>query len=230
MIVVFYLTQVDKFDFKLSINPFCKECILYDRDAKITTAMLLKKLRKNIDWILLISFISIVYLGGWQAEVFGFIQRGILVTGLFNANGENQESKDVAANLNFTMLDGEGNKVQIKDYKGKTIFINFWATWCPPCRAEMPGIQALYSKLEHNTNIVFLTISQDKDEQKAVKYMDKQSIQLPLYFLNSTLPTEFSHQSIPSTFVISSEGNIVYQHEGMANYNTKEFKTFLEEL
>ncbi|MEK6478747.1 TlpA disulfide reductase family protein [Catalinimonas sp. 4WD22] len=190
----------------------------------------MKKLRKNIDWVVLISFISIIYLGGWQAEVFGFIQRGILVTGLFNASGENEENENVAANLNFTLSDEKGNKIQIKDYEGKTIFINFWATWCPPCRAEMPSIQALYSKLMQNPNILFLTISQDEDEQKAVKYMGKQSIQLPLYFLTSELPTEFSHQSIPSTFVISPEGNIVYQHEGMANYDTEEFKTFLEEL
>ncbi|MDF9797009.1 thiol-disulfide isomerase/thioredoxin [Catalinimonas alkaloidigena] len=192
--------------------------------------MLLKKIRKNIDWILLTVFISVVYLGGWQAEVFGFLQRGILATGVFNASVDKKDISDQTPQLNFVLADINGEKIQLEDYKGKTVFINFWATWCPPCRAEMPGIKALYSQLNQKDDIVFITISEDVDKQKAVDYISKQSVQLPLFFPISKLPEGFSHQSIPATYVVSPEGHIVYEHEGMANYDNDTFKEFLEKL
>ncbi|WPP51287.1 TlpA family protein disulfide reductase [Catalinimonas niigatensis] len=188
--------------------------------------MLLKKLRKNIDWIVFVLFISVVYLGGWQTEVFGFMQRGILATGFFNAQ-VNEEINENKTNLDFILSDRNEGKLYVSSLKGKTIFINLWATWCPPCIAEMPGINALYKDVKHREDIVFIMLSLDENKDKAKAFMDKKLFDFPLYFLSSALPKEFNHQSIPTTFVISPEGKIIFQKEGMASYNTDAFRNFL---
>lgn len=188
--------------------------------------MLLKKLRKNIDWIVLVLFISVVYFGGWQTEVFGFIQRGVLATGLFNAKVDEEINENIT-NLDFILSDRNGERLHASSLLGKTIFINLWATWCPPCVAEMPGIHSLYKSVKHREDIVFIMLSLDENEDKAKAFMDKKSFDFPLYFLFSALPNEFNHQSIPTTFVISPQGNIIFQKEGMASYDTDAFRNFL---
>ncbi|WKN30695.1 TlpA disulfide reductase family protein [Porifericola rhodea] len=190
----------------------------------------MKKLRKNIDLLLLALFVGVVYLGGWQTDVIGFLQRGILATGLFNADAEVQEVTLNEENklASFTLIDNNGEPYNSQEYKGKTVFINFWASWCPPCVAEMPGIDKLYQDLKDREDIVFLIISEDEDQEKALSFMKKRSYHFPIYFPGSALPQSFLHQSIPSTFVISPEGKIVYKHEGMAQYNTDKFKAFLK--
>lgn len=188
--------------------------------------MLLKKLRKNLDWIIFLIFISIVYLGGWQAEIFGFIQRGVLATGLFNPELDSI-TKEENVNLDFYVLDVHGEMFHVSALKGKTIFINLWASWCPPCVAEMPGINKLYESMKHRKDVAFIILSMDEEKHKALNFMSKKSYDLPLYFLVSDLPDKFNHQSIPTTFVISAHASIIFQHEGMANYSTDDFRNYL---
>ncbi len=191
--------------------------------------MLIKKLRKNLDWIFVLLFITVVYMGGWQAEVFGFIQRGVLATGLLNANAEN-EMEAQSVELDFKVADMHGKEMAVSSLQGKVIFINFWATWCPPCIAEMPGINALYNSLKEDDSIVFLVISVDMEQDKAKAFMDRKPFGFPLLFPASTLPDELAYQSIPATYVISPQGKLVYQKKGLAQYDTDEFRTFLQTL
>jgi len=194
--------------------------------------MLKQKLTKNLDLILFLVFIGLVYVGGWQADVFGFVQRGILAIGLFDAEpGQDQPSE--STNLDFQLQDVQGNPVNVAALRGKIVFVNIWASWCPPCVAEMPGIHDLYEELKElnkKSEIVFLMISVDEEKEKAIKFMQRKEFQFPLYFPVNSFPPEFSYQSIPSTFVISPEGKIVYKKEGMASYNSQEFKDYLLSL
>jgi len=191
--------------------------------------MLKRKLRKNVDVIVFLVFITIVYAGGWQAEVFGFVQRGILAIGFFDAAPQDKiEKKPVR--LDFKLYDQEGNVIEVSQLRGKTIFINIWASWCPPCIAEMPGINKLYQQLKDDPNIKFLMISVDEEQKKALELHHRKEFDFPIYFPASRLPDALSYQSIPSTFVISPEGYIVYQKEGMASYNHPSFQNFLNGL
>jgi thiol-disulfide isomerase/thioredoxin len=192
--------------------------------------MLNKKLRKNLDIIIFLLFIGIVYAGGWQADVFGFVQRGVLALGLFDAAPE-QEVEFASSELGFQLQDAQGNLMDVSQLKGKTIFVNIWASWCPPCVAEMPGIHDLFQQVQGGEHdIVFLMISVDQEQQKAINFIDRKDFEFPVYFPLTALPSEFSYQSIPSTFVISPEGKIVYQKEGMASYDSRKFKDFLLSL
>jgi len=181
-------------------------------------------------WVLFLGFFATVYIGGWQAQVMGTLQRGILMTGLFNSSPASKEKSPTnLANYNLKLEDLEGNPVSLQDFKGKTVFLNFWATWCPPCVAEMPGIEALYQQTKDNPDIAFVMVSVDRKEDKAHNYMRKKAYKMPVYFARSSVPSQYSTGSIPTTFVIDKEGYVVYEKKGMHNYNTNSFKEWLEQ-
>jgi thiol-disulfide isomerase/thioredoxin len=188
-----------------------------------------KKVRKELIEIgLFLGVIAIIYLTGLQAEIAGFLQRGIMLTGLHNASVETP-IEQVPANLDFEVKTLEGESLQIASLKGKTIFINFWATWCPPCIAEMPAIESLWQE-NKNDNIVFLLISTDDEMQKIKSFIDRKDFTFPVYQLTEALPASFNASAIPATFVVSPEGKLVYKHVGIANYHTSEFSDFLDNI
>jgi thiol-disulfide isomerase/thioredoxin len=113
-----------------------------------------KKSRKQlIEYGLLGALALTLYLTGWHTEVIGYLQRGILATGLMDPNIEKPKEDSVSeapvtADFNFNLIDSDGKQVAMQEFEGKTIFMNLWATWCPPCIAEMPGINKLFNELQ----------------------------------------------------------------------------------
>ncbi len=134
-------------------------------------------------------------------------------------------------NYNFTIKDLNGNVIDVKEFKGKTIFLNLWATWCGPCRMEMPSIQNLYNQVD-NEKIMFimLSIDQQRDLGKVKSYIKDKEFTFPVYTPASILPNQLQVGMIPTTFVIDPEGRIVASERGAANYDTPEFKALLEKL
>ena len=188
-----------------------------------------KKLRKELLEIgLFLGVIAILYLTGWQAEVAAFLQRGVMLTGLHNAE-VSAPTEQMNADLQFKIKDLDGNIKEVTSLKGKTIFLNFWATWCPPCIAEMPSIESLWQENKEK-DITFLLISTEDETEKIRKFIERKGFSFPVYQLAGPLPSSFQSSAIPTTFVISPQGNLVYKHEGIANYNTEKFKNFLDDL
>lgn len=128
------------------------------------------------------------------------------------------------------LLTLNGDRTSLKEFEGKTIFLNFWATWCPPCIAEMPNIQALYEELSNNPEIVFVMLSLDEDHEKARSFLERKELSLPVYFLQGRKPGSYDSSVVPTTYIISPEGNIVIEKRGMAKYDTDEFRNFLLSL
>ena len=181
--------------------------------------------REIVEWIILLTVIGIIYIGGWQTEVFGRIQQVVLSTGIISPNYVETEKE---GSYNFWLEDFNGNRVSFSEYKGKVTFINFWATWCPPCVAEMPDIHSLYK--ERNDEVAFVMISLDKDKQKAREYIKQKAYDFPVFFLKSSLPNTYDTHAIPTTYVLDKNGSIKVENHGMAKYNTEKFKAFLLEL
>ncbi len=124
-----------------------------------------------------------------------------------------------------------GRKFSLEDYKGKVLFLNFWGTGCGPCVAEMPSIQKLYERVRENPNIAILTISIQDDPSRLEKFLDKNGYAMPAYLMaDEEEPKELSVKGIPSTFVVSRDGKIVYHHAGAANWASEEFVRYLEDL
>ncbi|WP_286756071.1 TlpA disulfide reductase family protein [Roseivirga sp. UBA838] len=182
--------------------------------------------RDFIELAIILVVFAVIYLTGSQAKVFGKVQQAVLYTGIMNAR-ELDEMAIKEANYNFKFTNESGQIVSAQTLKGKTVFMNIWATWCAPCVAEMPGINALYEKVKDDKDVVFLMISEDRDFQKAKDWIADKGFDLPIHQLASQLPTVYETGVVPTTFVISKDGKIVVKKTGMANYNTKRFERLL---
>ena len=127
----------------------------------------------------------------------------------------------------WKLKDATGRTVSLEDYKGKIVFINFWATWCPPCIAEMPSIQKLYA--DYQDKMVFLFVTTDSFEI-AKAFMIKEDLTLPVYQSLSNPPVEMESSTIPATYLIEQSGNVIVAKIGTANWNSNSFREKLDQL
>ncbi|MFV8271313.1 TlpA family protein disulfide reductase [Flavobacterium sp. GT2N3] len=127
----------------------------------------------------------------------------------------------------WQLIDNNGKVVYLEEFKGKIIFINFWATWCPPCIAEMPGMQKLYS--DYQDKIVFLFVTTDSFE-KANAFLIKENLNLPIFQSVSNPPLEMESSTIPATYLIDQETNVVLEKIGAADWNSDSFRRKLDDL
>jgi len=161
------------------------------------------------------------------------MQQGLMKLGLFEPKLEMIEQTAAPtqeANYVFEMVYADGKAVNLEDLKGKVVFINFWATWCPPCIAEMPSIQKLYDKVKDDQEIVILTVEVEGKRDKAAKFMERKKLSLPVVYPNSAIPTEFFNGSLPTTVILDKKGNIAHTTMGMADYSGQDVVDFLNEL
>ena len=123
--------------------------------------------------------------------------------------------------------DLEGSQFSLRDFKGKTLFINYWATWCNPCLAEMPSMVELYNQFKDNQDIVFLFLSKE-DRNTIIDYLpkDKTLAQLPLYKI-ITDDELFSTRGIPTTFIVDSAGVVKVKDVGSAIWNDQSVVDFI---
>ena len=184
--------------------------------------------RELIEWGVIIAIGAFLYLTGLHVQVLGSIQGLVLKTGLIKPKISYEEAIS-KADYNFRLVDHKGNILEGEDLKGKTVFLNLWATWCPPCIAEMPDINKLYNEMASD-DIIFIMISLDDDFNKAKSFLQKKGYDFNIYQFVSTPPSVLYSKIIPTSFVLSPDGNIVVRKEGMARYNSTSFKEFLKSL
>lgn len=130
----------------------------------------------------------------------------------------------------LTVEDIEGNIVSLRALKGKVVFINFWATWCPPCREEMPTIQKLKTHFNGNKDIVFLMVDIDGRLKASSNYLKKHGYDLPVYKAQGAIPRAFLGDAIPVTLILDKAGTVVARVEGASDYGTEEVYKGIEEL
>ena len=134
----------------------------------------------------------------------------------------------------FELKDQYGNTHKLSDYKGKVVFLNFWATWCPPCREEMPHIEEIYKEYGYNKNdVVILGAAspataenpspQDESEEKIKAFLTKNNYTFPVVFdIKGEIFRNYYINAFPTTFMIDREGNIMgYVAGGLSKENMK---------
>lgn len=195
-----------------------------------------KKIMKKVSNI---AFIGLMLSMIFVPEVKATMQQGLMKLGFFNpdlkqsslsANLPNSTNPAKAADYKMNVLDQKGNKVSLENLKGKVVFINFWATWCGPCIAEMPSIQKLYDKFKDNSDVVFVILEVEGNKAKADKFMQNKKLNLPLYYPAGKIPAEFFRGSLPTTVILDKEGNIAHRTEGMADYSGQDIVDFMNEV
>jgi len=132
------------------------------------------------------------------------------------------EVKAKPAAPNFRLEDQEGRFVQLTDYKGKVVIINFWATWCPPCRKEMPSMQRAWEKLQKE-DIAMLAINVGEDSDAIFAFTAEYPVEFPLLMdKTSGVSREWRVRGLPSTYVIDPQGRIIYRAIGGREWDAPE--------
>lgn len=180
-------------------------------------------LKKNWSNILLIVFIALIIIPQTRKP----IQIGLNRVFAFSPSEISEDERKILRDYNWNLYTLEGKELNFKQAKGKVVLVNFWATWCPPCIAEMPSFQALYE--DYADKVDFYFVSSEKIE-KLENFMLKNNYSMPIVRPGSIAPELLRSNMLPTTFVISKNGEIVIDKAGAADWNDSGFRELLDEL
>ena len=127
----------------------------------------------------------------------------------------------------WMLADLDGTPVSFSEFEGRLVFLSFWATWCPPCRAEMPNIQWLYE--QYGDRISFVLVSQEPSETIR-RYLEEHGFTVTVYRLVENPPSKLSTSTIPTTYLITHKGKIAVRKTGAARWDGKFFTSYLDRI
>lgn len=144
--------------------------------------------------------------------------------------GEEVAAGEVAAN--FNLKDLNGRSVSLSSLRGKVVFLNVWATWCGPCREEMPSMEALFNSFKNRKDFVMLAVSQDRTGAEVVApYVEQNRYHFEILLdPDNQLQESYNITGVPETFIIDRSGRIVAHHMGAFDWSRDEVRQALEEL
>jgi len=117
--------------------------------------------------------------------------------------------------------------MNLNSLKGKVVFINHWATWCPPCRAEMPSLHNLYTDYGSKIEFIFFTTDPEK---KINEYYASNNFNFPTYKQTANIPPQINTRSLPTTYILDKEGKVALKEIGAADWNSNKVRAMLDEL
>jgi peroxiredoxin len=135
------------------------------------------------------------------------------------------------AAADFTLPDLQGQRVRLSDFRGKVVFLNLWATWCPPCRMEMPSMEALYRRFAHD-DFVVLAVAEDEGGAAAVgSFVHDLGLTFPVLLdPEATLSPRYGATGYPETFIIDRDGDVVNHTIGPEEWDSKEMIAYFQRL
>lgn len=203
---------------------------------------------KKIGGMILIISGFTMLMSGWdgvRASLYGINKAPIETQDNGSSNDELGEESNEAQekvekdnrikSIDFTLYDQYGNEHTLSDYKGKTVFLNFWAIWCPPCRREMPHIEEIYK--EYGTNqedVIILGVAAPKlgeevSKEEIITFLEENAYTFPVVFDEEwTTFFQYGIRSFPSTFIIDPEGYVTQYVPGAMDKETMKYLIELE--
>ncbi|BFO67303.1 TlpA family protein disulfide reductase [Chryseobacterium sp. KCF3-3] len=187
--------------------------------------------RKNGSTVVLMILFIIILV---NKDAKAWLMRQVASTGILNASiSEPKETKNSSAKFSYAgfMLKNEDGKItDISALQNKVVFINFWASWCPPCRAEFPSVQKLYDRYKDNPDMVFLTVNLDDNIALGKSYLKENGFTVPFLVPAGNIPDVLYSGSLPTTVVLDKKGEIRLHHKGLADYSKDSFYKQIDEL
>lgn len=180
-----------------------------------------KSLISNLIFLLVIAILVIPQT---RQPIQVFLNKGLA---LISPSIKSTEKQAALKSYDWKLKDESGTIFDFENTKGKVVFINFWATWCPPCIAEMPSIQKLYT--DYQDKVVFLFVTNDRFSD-INKFLDKHNYSFKVFRPVSPNSSLFDVPSIPRTFLIDKHGKIVIDEGGAANWNSNKVRTTIDGL
>ena len=130
----------------------------------------------------------------------------------------------------FSLLDIDGNKHRLKSYRGKVVIVNFWATWCPPCRLEIPSMQRAWKKLK-NKNVAMLAINVGENDDTIFTFSAEYEMDFPILMdKNSSVVRSWPVSALPTTYVVDRKGRLAYRAIGDRQWDNKKLMKLILDL
>ncbi|MBI5204505.1 MAG: TlpA family protein disulfide reductase [Nitrospirae bacterium] len=130
----------------------------------------------------------------------------------------------------FTLKGINGNTISLADYKGKVVMVEFWATWCPPCRELAPILEKIHKKYKDKGFIILALVSRDEGEAAIKSFIKEHGITYPVLLADQETMRHYGVSSIPVNFIINKEGRVVSIHMGNTQDIMQELTTEIESL
>lgn len=184
----------------------------------------MKRYAKYIFGILIIGLIAgIVFFKPIKFYVIKYTNR------FFSENTVPVEKRqnEIVEVFDWSLREYEGESLNFETFRGDVVFINFWATWCPPCIKEMPSLRDLYDS--YGDRVTFLFVARDK-EKNVARFMNKKGYDLPVYFEDGITPKLFYNPSIPTTYIIDRKGTVVMAKSGEYDWDGADVRKLLDSL
>ncbi len=177
----------------------------------------------NLEVVMVYRVLTVLFVIGLQFGALGCkskaAQNESMNNNLFTSESFMAESSLKKA-PNFKLQTIDGKTLQLSDFKNKVVIVDFWATWCPPCRRGIPDLIALQN--EFKKDLVVIGISVDRDTRSSVAdFARKQGINYPICYFTDKVVDDFGGiEGIPTSFIIDRKGNIVDSHVGLVDKDT----------
>ena len=184
----------------------------------------MKLTRSKITNLIFIALIALMIIPQTRQPIQVFLNKGLA---LISPSVVKEAKRDSIQDYSWKLVDIKGEPVDFTQSRNKVVLINFWATWCPPCIAEMPSLQELYE--DYKDQIDFYFVSNEKEDVLKT-FMDKNGYDFNVQIPKTEYPEVFDVSSIPRTFLIDRSGSIVMDKAGAANWNSKKVRETIEVL
>ncbi len=191
----------------------------------ITNYLTKKKWYSILSDLVFVVLLALLIIPSTRTEVASFFIR---FTAFAPSDLKVEEQYNISdASKNWTLLDMEGNQVSLSELNNKPVFLNFWATWCPPCIAELPSIKDLHNNFGDKVNFILVS---NESRAKVRAFAKKKGFENLPFYQNNSLPSDFESNSIPTTFIIDNQGKVVLSKKGVAKWNSGSVEKLLEEI
>ena len=183
----------------------------------------MKYLKKHWSNILFGLFIILMIIPQTRMPIQVFLQRTIS----FSPSEIEKEDRTILKDYNWKLSDLNSNTINISESKEKVVLINFWATWCPPCVAEMPELQELYDHYKGKVDFYFVT---NDNPDKIKLFLKSKGYDLPVFRPLEEPPSVLDSRSLPTTYLISKKGEIIMRKVGAASWNSDKVHQTIDDL
>lgn len=181
--------------------------------------------KSKVKNIIFLAIIVVLIIPQTRKPIQVLLQKGMLL--INKPSVESKETSTKLSDYNWHLIDGHNVAYNLQQAKGKVVLINFWATWCPPCIAEMPSLQKLYNDYSDKVEFLFVTSEELNDINP---FLEKNNYTFEVYRSVSNYPAIFDVSSIPRTFLIDKEGHIIIDETGATNWNSDTVRSTIDNL